>query len=72
MPRSGQMAVASRFTPVIDRLACLRGVSTLTGFGPAVEIGDWPRLSPRTIGAYLGLAPGEDSTGTTSSTNAGT
>ena len=40
-----QLAAASRFTPVIDRLACLRGISTLTGFGLAVEIGDWHRLS---------------------------
>jgi transposase len=57
------MAAASRFTQVIDRLACLRGISTLTGFGLAVEIGDWSRLSPTTIGAYLGLVPGEHSTG---------
>lgn len=57
------MAAASRFTAVIDRLACLRGISTLTGFGLAVEIGDWHRLSPITIGAYLGLVPGEHSTG---------
>jgi transposase len=57
------MAAASRFTPVIDRLACLRGISTLTGFGLAVEIGDWHRLSPVPIGAYLGLVPGEHSTG---------
>ena len=40
-----EMAAASRFTPVVDRLACLRGISTLTGFGLAVEIGDWHRLS---------------------------
>jgi transposase len=35
----------------------------LTGFGLTVEIGDWSRLSPVTIGAYLGLVPSEDSTG---------
>jgi transposase len=58
-----QLADDSRFTPVTDRLACLRGISTLTGFGLAVEIGDWTRLSPATIGAYLGLVPGEYSTG---------
>jgi transposase len=58
-----ELAAASRFTPVTDRLACLRGISTLTGFGLAVEIGDWSRLSPATIGAYLGLVPSEDSTG---------
>jgi transposase len=57
------MAAASRFTPVIERLTCLRGISTLTGFGLAVEIGDWHRLSATTIGAYLGLVPGEHSSG---------
>jgi transposase len=34
-----QMAAASAFGPVVDRLCCLRGVGTLTGFGLAVEIG---------------------------------
>ena len=58
-----QLADGSRFTPIVDRLACLRGISTLTGFGLAVEIGDWSRLAPATIGAYLGLVPGEHSTG---------
>jgi transposase len=58
-----QLAAAGRFTPVIDRLACLRGISTLTGCALAVEIGDWSRLAPATIGAYLGLVPGEHSTG---------
>ncbi len=36
----GEMAADSEFTPVVDRLGCLRGISTLTGFGLAVEIGD--------------------------------
>ena len=67
-----KLAAASRFTPVIDRLACLRGISTLTGFGLAVEIGDWARLSPTTIGAYLGLVPAEHSTGESRSQHGGT
>ena len=29
----------------------------LTGFGLAVEIGDWDRLTGASIGAYLGLVP---------------
>ncbi len=57
------MAADSPFTPVVDRLGCLRGVSTLTAFGLAVEIGDWQRLSGRTIGAYLGMTPTEYSSG---------
>ena len=57
------MAGDSEFTPVVTRLGCLRGVSTLTSFGLAVEIGDWTRLSGRSIGAYLGLVPTESSSG---------
>ncbi len=52
-----QMAADSEFTPVVHRLGCLRGVSTLTAFGLAVEIGDWHRLTGRSIGPYLGLVP---------------
>jgi transposase len=58
-----EMAANSEFTPVVRRLCCLRGVSTLTGFGLAVEIGDWKRFTGRTIGAYLGLVPTESSSG---------
>jgi transposase len=57
------MAADSAYTPVVTRLGCLRGVSTLTGFGLAVEIGDWHRLTGRSIGAYLGLVPTESSSG---------
>jgi len=28
----GVMAADSQFTPLVDRLGCLRGISTLTGF----------------------------------------
>ena len=57
------MAADSAFTPVVGRLGCLRGVATLTAFGLAVEIGDWHRLTGRSIGAYLGLVPTESSSG---------
>jgi transposase len=60
-----QMAADSQFTPVVTRLGCLRGVSTLTAFGLAAEIGDWSRLTGRNIGAYLGLVPSEYSSGAT-------
>ena len=58
-----EMAADSQFTPVVTRLGCLRGVSTLTAFGLAAEIGDWSRLTGRSIGAYLGLVPSEYSSG---------
>ena len=57
------MALDSEFTDVVHRLSCLRGVSTLTAFGLAVEVGDWHRFSGNTIGAYLGLVPTEHSSG---------
>jgi transposase len=57
------MAADSSYTPVVNRLGCLRGVATLTAFGLAVEIGDWHRLTGRSIGAYLGLVPTESSSG---------
>lgn len=57
------MAADSRFTPVVHRLACLRGVSTLTAFGLAVEIGDWQRFTGNTIGSFVGLVPSERSSG---------
>ena len=58
-----ELAGDSEFTDVVHRLGCLRGVSTLTGFGLAVEIGDWHRFTGSTIGAYLGLVPTEHSSG---------
>ena len=56
-------AADSQYTPVVRRLCCLRGVSRLTGFALAVEVGDWYRFSGSTIGAYLGLVPTERSSG---------
>lgn len=57
------MAAESEFTNVVHRLSCLRGISTLSAFALAVEIGDWTRLDGRRIGAYLGLVPTESSSG---------
>jgi len=59
-----KMAAEPLWAPVVGRLGCLRGVSTLTGFGLAVEIGDWHRFTGRNIGAFLGLVPTENSSGT--------
>lgn len=57
------IAYDSEYTPVVRALECLRGVSTLTAFGLAVEVGDWTRFTGSTIGAYLGLVPSENSSG---------
>ena len=58
-----KMAEGSDYTDLVHRLGCLRGISTLTGFGLAVEVGDWTRFSGSTIGAFLGLVPTEYSSG---------
>ena len=47
------MAADEAYAPMVCRLGCLRGVSTLTAFALAVEVGDWQRLTGRTIGAFL-------------------
>jgi transposase len=59
-----EMAADCEFTPLVRRLGCLRGVSTLTGFALAVEIGDWRRFTGNTIGSFVGLVPSEYSSGT--------
>ncbi len=59
----GQMAADSEFTELVHRLGCLRGVSTLTGFGLAVEIGDWHRFAGNSIESFVGLVPSEHSSG---------
>ena len=59
----GLMAAGSQFTPMVDRLGCLRGIAPLTGFALAVEITDWHRFTGKTIGSFLGLVPSEHSSG---------
>ena len=59
----GELAATPPWAPLVGRLGCLRGVGVLTGFGLAVEIGDWQRFTGATIGAYLGLVPAEHSSG---------
>jgi transposase len=61
--RIADMAAEGPFTAVVHRLSCLRGISTLTAFSLAVEIGDWDRFTGASIGAYLGLVPSEHSSG---------
>lgn len=58
-----RMAADSQFTPMVNRLGCLRGIAAVTGFALAVEITDWHRFTGNTIGAFLGLVPSEYSSG---------
>jgi transposase len=57
------MAADSEFTPVVHRLGCLRGISTLTALGLVVEIGDSGRYIGNTIGSFVGLMASEHSSG---------
>ncbi|MEJ7771742.1 MAG: transposase [Geodermatophilaceae bacterium] len=61
--RIAEMAQDPAWSGVVTRLQCLRGISTLTGFSLAVEVGDWDRFTGSTIGAFLGLVPSEHSSG---------
>lgn len=58
-----ELAYEPPFADVVARLVCLRGVSTLTALGLTVELGDWERFRPQSLGPFLGLTPSEDSTG---------
>jgi transposase len=59
------IAAESEFTPLVNRLGCLRGIGPLTAFALAVEIGDWHRFTGNTIGSFVGLVPSESSSGQT-------
>jgi transposase len=58
-----ELAAEPPFMEVVGKLCCLRGVSTLTALGLTVELGDWHRFRPESLGPFLGLTPSEDSTG---------
>jgi transposase len=58
-----ELAAEPPFAEVVGRLCCLRGVSTLTALGLTVELGDWARFRPQSLGPFLGLTPSEDSSG---------
>jgi transposase len=58
-----ELAGEAPFSDVVSRLVCLRGVSTLTALALTVELGDWERFRPHSLGPFLGLVPSEDSTG---------
>jgi transposase len=58
-----ELAGEQPFADVVGRLVCLRGVSTLTALALSVELGDWERFRPQSLGPFLGLVPSEDSSG---------
>jgi transposase len=58
-----ELATEPAFADVVGRLVCLRGVSTLTALALSVELGDWERFRPHSLGPFLGLVPSEASSG---------
>jgi transposase len=58
-----ELATEPPFADVVARLICLRGVSTLTALALTVELGDWRRFRPESLGPFLGLTPSERSSG---------
>lgn len=62
--RIHRLALTPRYKPLVDRLCCFRGFKTQAAMVLATELGDVRRFeSPRQLMAYLGLVPGEHSSG---------
>jgi transposase len=60
-----EQAQSGPWATTVARLRCLRGVDTLTAIGLVAEIGDIAAFDhPRRLTSYLGLVPGEHSSGT--------
>jgi transposase len=59
-----RIAKTEPYAAAVQRLVCLRGISTLSGLALVAEIGDFRRFgSPRQLMAFVGLVPREYSSG---------
>jgi transposase len=58
-----EIAGSDPYRSVVGRLRCMRGIGEVSALSLCAEIGDWHRLSGRTIGSWLGLTPTESQTG---------
>jgi transposase len=62
--RIEELANGERYREKVKKLSCLIGVKTYTALSVVVEIGDFKRFAkPEKLAAFLGLVPGEDSSG---------
>jgi len=60
---SGQ-AQHPEWASLVSRFRCMRGIDTLTAIGLIAEIGDFGAFDhPKQLASFLGLVPGEQSTG---------
>lgn len=62
--RINELASQAEYKEKVDRLCCLKGISTHTALAVVAEISDFSRFrSANLFAAYLGLVPGEHSSG---------
>lgn len=62
--RIAELASETEYVEKVKKLVCFLGVKTHTALSCLVETGDFQRFAKGNIyAAYLGLAPGEDSSG---------
>jgi transposase len=62
--RIEELAKGEAYHKNVKKLTCLIGVKTLTALSTIVEIGDFNRFAnPERLAAYIGLVPGEASSG---------
>ena len=62
--RIGELAQQEAYKEKVSKLSCLIGIKTHTALATIVETGDFNRFrTAKQYAAYLGLVPGEDSSG---------
>ena len=62
--RIEELACSERYQENVKKLSCLIGIKTHTALSVVAEIGDFKRFAkPEKMAAFLGLVPGENSSG---------
>ena len=62
--RIEELALQDEYKEAVNKLCCFIGVKTHTALSVLVEVGDFKRFSSaQNFASYLGLVPGEDSSG---------
>lgn len=62
--RIEELASKDEYASSVSKLSCLLGIRTTTALATIVEVGDFKRFAkPENFASYLGLTPGEDSSG---------
>ena len=61
-----EIATSERFKEKVDKLVCFSGIDTQTALSVVCEIGDFNRFAtPEQFSSFLGLVPGQESSGKT-------